>query len=86
MVRLTVLKTNRSNSRLQVGQQHYGLLMTENFFDILSLKNWRILRYLKIGFKSLGRTVIKIYTIHPEVQHFYDKDETNYETDKENMN
>ena len=34
MARLSVLKTQRSHSRLQVRQQHYGLLMTDNFFDI----------------------------------------------------
>ena len=53
MARLCVLKPDRSDNRSQVGQQHYRLLMIENFFDILSLKNWKILRYLKIGYKSL---------------------------------
>ena len=65
MARLSVLKTDRSDSRLKVEQQHYGLLMTENVFDILSLKNWRI-HFLKIGYISLGGAIIKIYTIHPE--------------------
>ena len=41
--------------------------MTEDFFDILSLKNWRIVRHLKIGYKSLGGTIIKIYTIYQEI-------------------
>ena len=60
--------------------------MTENSFDILSLKDWGILRYLKIGHKSLAGTVIKIYAVHPEIQNFHDEGETNYEINKENMN
>ena len=67
MATLSVLNIDRSHSRLQVGQQRYGLLMTENFFEIWSLKNWRILRYLKIGNKSLGGTIMKIYAIHPDM-------------------
>ena len=40
-------------------------------------------------YKSQGGTVIKIYTIYPEIYDFYDEDETNYdidEIDKENLN
>ena len=76
MARLSILKTDRSHNTLQVGQQHYRLLMIENFFDILSLKNWRILRYLKIGYKSL------LFTWSYKT--FMTK--KNYEIDKENMN
>ena len=60
MAGLSVLNADRSHSRLQVGQQHYGLLMTENIFDILSLKDLRILPYIKIGYNSLEGTIAKI--------------------------
>ena len=53
MATLSDLKTDHCRNRLQVGQQHYRLIMIENLFDILSLKNWRIPRYIKIGSKSL---------------------------------
>ena len=53
MARLSILKTDHSHNRLQVEWQHYRLIMIENIFDIVLLKNWRILRYIKIGYNSL---------------------------------
>ena len=77
MARLSDLKTDHSRNGLQVGQQHYRLIMIENLFDILSLKNWRILRFIKIGYKSL--LFVWRYKTH-------DEGKTNYKIDKENMN
>ena len=53
MGRLPDFKTDHSRNSLQAGQQHYRLIMIENLFDILWLKNWRIVRRLKISYKSL---------------------------------
>ena len=77
MARLSFLKTDRSHNGLQVGQQRYRVLMIENFFDILSLKNWRILHYLKIGYKSiLFMKRITKSTKRERVLQFYSRPQT----------